>query len=181
VDLGGGVGASVLQILKDNPSINVTHVLEVEDVVDKAKCLLPEHQKIFGADNVAKLNFAVGNMFHIEDIPEADAYMLKNIIHDWNDSECDTLLSNVRAVMNGDCSKRLLVVEKIVYPDKRQPTKAGHDIIKLAFFHEHAKHRSVDNFRKMFTRNGFVVTTVVELLDTDYYVIEGRLSNEMTD
>jgi hypothetical protein len=175
-DLGGGVGASSLHVLKENTSVISATVLEVQDVVDKANALAPTHIEHFGSGTFSKLKYSVGDIFKPKTYPEADVYMLKNIIHDWNDSECDTLLSNVRNHLKGDTNKRLLVVEKIVQPDALQPHKAGHDIVKLAFFHEHAKHRNIDSFRDMFSRNGFSVTQVAPLADTDYYVIEGRLT-----
>lgn len=175
VDLGGGVGASCLHVLSENNQMASATVLEVQDVVDKANDLQEVHMEQFGDENMSRLSYIVGDIFNVDTYPVADAYMLKNIIHDWNDQECDTLLCNVKKHLRGDATKRLLVVEKIVQPDKLQPRKAGHDIIKLAFFHEHAKHRDISSFGDMFTRNGFKLTKVQPLLDTDYYVIEGRL------
>jgi hypothetical protein len=179
VDLGGGVGSSALHVLKENSKIKNAIVLEVQDVVDKAKKQIPNHIINFGAENVQRLTFAPGSMFEPHTIPQAQVYMLKNIVHDWNDTECDILLNNVKLMLNGDASKRLLVVEKIVQPDKIQPRTAGHDIIKMCFFHEHAKHRDISNFENMFSRNGFTLTKVVPLEDTDYYVMEGRVNTQV--
>jgi hypothetical protein len=176
VDLAGGVGSTALFVLRDNPHIQKATVLEVPDVVEKAAKKVPQHKISFGEEPVERLQFQVGDMFDATTIPDADAYMLKNIVHDWNDSECDRLLTNVAVMMNGDASKRVLVVEKIVPPKRVQPNTAGHDIVKMLFFSEQATHRSVDCFRRMFSRNGFEVTTVVPLLNTDYFVIEGRLN-----
>lgn len=173
VDLGGGLGNSVLQVLKHNSNILSATVLDVQEVVNKA---LNQVKECASPNVLSRLKFEVGDIFDIFTIPEADTYMLKNIIHDWNDEECDMLLRNIAILMKGNAKKRLLVVEKIVQVDKQQPHKAGHDIIKLVFFNEHVAHRSIENFKSMFSRNGFAVTRVLALKDTDYYVIEGRLN-----
>jgi hypothetical protein len=47
-----------------------------------------------------------------EAVPKADAYSLKMILHDWNDTECVTILSNIRKAATGPA--RLFVVEHVV-------------------------------------------------------------------
>jgi hypothetical protein len=42
----------------------------------------------------------------------ADAYILSHIIHDWNEDQCLTILSNVRSAMKPD--GRLLLVEMVL-------------------------------------------------------------------
>jgi len=175
VDLGGGVGSSALFILKENQHIKNVTVVEVEDVVQKASACKKNFEK-----DVDRLQFKIGNMFDNECLPQADIYMLKNIIHDWSDQECDKLLTNVATHLDGDTSKRVLVIEKIVPLNKTRPNKAGHDIVKMMFFQEQAKHRSLTCFREMFSRNGLTVTGIIALADTDYHVIEGRLNASPT-
>jgi hypothetical protein len=47
-----------------------------------------------------------------EAVPKADAYSLKMILHDWNDTECIMILSNIRKAATAPA--RVLIVEHIV-------------------------------------------------------------------
>jgi hypothetical protein len=38
-------------------------------------------------------------MFH--EAPAADAYLLKNVLHDWNDGEAVHILANIRRAITG--------------------------------------------------------------------------------
>lgn len=40
-----------------------------------------------------RCTYMVGNMF--DDIPKADTYIMKMILHDWSDDECVKILSNI--------------------------------------------------------------------------------------
>lgn len=51
-----------------------------------------------------------GNMF--QSVPNADAYSLKMILHDWNDEECIQILKNLRKSATG--ARRIFIVEHIV-------------------------------------------------------------------
>lgn len=57
-----------------------------------------------------------GDMF--AEVPPADAYTLKIILHDWNDAECIRILANLRRAARGPA--RLFVVEHVV-PGPDQP------------------------------------------------------------
>jgi hypothetical protein len=48
-----------------------------------------------------------------------DAYLLKHIIHDWNDEQCITILQNCRQAMNP--GGKVLVVE-MVLPEGNAPS-----------------------------------------------------------
>ena len=64
-----------------------------------------------GTMNVAdRVEYVAGDMFRA--IPEADAYLLKHILHDWNDDECVQILSNMRDA--GSATARTFVAEFIV-------------------------------------------------------------------
>ena len=40
-----------------------------------------------------RCTYMVGNMF--DDVPKADTYIMKMILHDWSDDECVKILSNI--------------------------------------------------------------------------------------
>ena len=51
-------------------------------------------------------------------VPAADAYSLKLILHDWDDQECVAILANIRAAATGP--RRVFIMEHIV-PGPREP------------------------------------------------------------
>lgn len=63
-------------------------------------------------DVLGRLEFVGGDMF--EEVPAADIYVLKHIIHDWDDARCLRLLENCREAMQGD--GRLLCVDAVLPP-----------------------------------------------------------------
>src|SRR2546423_12459174 len=65
-----------------------------------------------------RVTLVSGNFF--EAVPSgADMYILKQIIHDWEDPECLQILSNCREVMNAD--GRVLVIDEMITPGKKIP------------------------------------------------------------
>jgi hypothetical protein len=57
-----------------------------------------------------RCRYVAGDMF--EGVPNADAYSLKMILHDWNDAECVKILSNIRNAATRP--SRVFVVEHVV-------------------------------------------------------------------
>ena len=96
-DIGGGIGSQLSEILAAHP--NTRGILfDLPHVVAEA----PKNERF---DVVAGDFFA--------SIPvEADAYVLRWVLHDWSDQECIRLLRNVREAMQPKA--RLMIVESII-------------------------------------------------------------------
>jgi hypothetical protein len=107
VDVGGGYGALLPPILKANVNMQGA-------VFDMSHCregALQLFEKVKLAD---RFEFISGSFF--DSVPAgADAYIIKSVIHDWDDERSITILRNCRAAMRGNA--RLLVLEVIV-PDE---------------------------------------------------------------
>jgi hypothetical protein len=103
-DVGGGRGHLLSSLLATYPHMKGT-VLDLESVT-KNKDLLVASK--FGVE--ARCSYVGGNMF--KEVPAADAYMMKMILHDWNDDECIKILSNIHksSPENG----RLFIAEHLV-------------------------------------------------------------------
>jgi hypothetical protein len=57
-----------------------------------------------------RCRYMAGDMFR--EVPAAEAYLLKNILHDWSDEECVSILASVRrAAVEG---ARLFAIEHVV-------------------------------------------------------------------
>jgi hypothetical protein len=98
VDVGGSHGILVSGIVRNFPSVKGT-LFDLPHVIDEARPRLPQ--------TVATV---AGSFF--EPLPRADAYIMKSIIHDWDDASCVKLLAQCRAAM--EPGGRVLIVESIV-------------------------------------------------------------------
>ena len=105
-DIGGGYGQLLAAILQAHPEI--TGILfDLPHAIDGAKA---------EAGLTGRCEFIAGDFFRTVP-PGADAYVLKNVIHDWNDERSTLILQNCRRAMKSDA--RLLVIERIL-PDHLQ-------------------------------------------------------------
>lgn len=103
-DIGGGHGHLICNILKEHPHLQGT-VLELESTIKDKELLWAE--KMGMAD---RCRYLAGDMF--SEVPSSDAYVMKMILHDWNDEECVKILSNIQKA--APAGGRVLVVEHVV-------------------------------------------------------------------
>jgi ubiquinone/menaquinone biosynthesis C-methylase UbiE len=89
--------------------------------------------------------------------PGADAYLLKTVIHDWQESQAIQILSNVRRVMPR--GGRLVLVESVI-PDSPEfmPAKWG-DLHMLALCG--GRERSAAEFGELLGRSGFELLEII--------------------
>jgi hypothetical protein len=114
VDVGGGQGGLLAAILSANPSLRGI-LFDQPAVVGTASVILE------GA-RVADRCDVVGGDFLKSVPPGADAYMLKGVIHDWQDELATAILGNCRLAMP-DTAKLLLVERVLGPPNERDPGK----------------------------------------------------------
>ena len=90
VDVGGASGALLVPLMEANPALRGT-LFDLPNVIDgEAFSNIPA--RIYN-----RLEKVGGDFF--ESVPPADLYLLKWILHDWNDEECITILRNCRKAM----------------------------------------------------------------------------------
>jgi O-methyltransferase domain/Dimerisation domain len=100
VDVGGANGSLLCALLKANPSLRGV-VCDLPHSRESAVAFAAEH----GLSD--RISFEGGDFFAA--VPPADLYVLKFILHDWDDSRCAKILSNCRrAVLPGG---RVVVIE----------------------------------------------------------------------
>ena len=89
-DIGGGTGHLLGHLVVKCPYIRGI-ILELESVTSKKELLIA--LKL----GVSERYFYVArNMFSTNrQIPSADAYMMKMILHNWSEEECVEILSNI--------------------------------------------------------------------------------------
>jgi hypothetical protein len=103
-DVGGGHGSTLCSLLVQYPHLRGT-VLERPSVIAK--------QELLWADQLGvgdRCTYVPGDMFH--EVPPADAYLLKRILHDWSDAECRQILAALHRA--APPQGRVLIIEAVV-------------------------------------------------------------------
>lgn len=106
VDVGGGKGALLTTILPAAPQARGIN-FDQPSVVDRARSYI-------AAAGLSQRCQAIGGDFFAEVPSGADAYLLKFVLHDWDDDRCVTILRNVARAMNSDA--KLLIIESVIPP-----------------------------------------------------------------
>ena len=164
VDVGGGTGALLIGILKAHSHLHGI-VFDQPHTADRA-------QQYIAESGLAERCTAVGGDFFKDVPPGADAYILKHVIHDWNDERAVTILKNCdRAI--GENGK-LLTVEG-VYPPRIDQSlasrgAAANDVNMLV--NTGGRQRSEAEFRALYDAASFKLTKIVPT-QGNVSVIEG--------
>jgi hypothetical protein len=104
-DIAGGAGSLLAAILRAEP-----HLRGI--LFDQPSVI--ERDVEVGAPDLAGRASVVGGSFFEGVPPGADVYVMKAILHDWEDAESVTILRNIREVIPEDGA--LLLVERVVGP-----------------------------------------------------------------
>ena len=112
VDIGGAEGTLIAALLVKNPSLEGI-VFDLPHVTATAEAKLAA-QGLLGRCTVVPGDF-------FKSVPSADLYVLKQILHDWNDEQAATILQNCARSMTP--RGRVAIVEMVI-PDDRSPTPA---------------------------------------------------------
>jgi hypothetical protein len=100
----------------------------------------------------------IGGSF-FEAVPAgADGYMLKHIIHDWDDERALTILQNIRKAIQP--SGRLLVVEVVIAPGNEPSFGKLLDLEMLVL--PGGRERTSDEYRDLFAGAGFKLADIHE-------------------
>ena len=160
-DIGGGNGSLLTMVLKKYPAMRGL-LYDLPGVTERAKVNLQSA----GLSDRCKV---IGGSF-FESIPVgADAYLLRNIIHDWNDEKAITILRNVQQAMSKD--GRLLVVEGVIPPGNDPCFGKMLDLTMLTI--PGGKERTEEEYRTLFKASGFTLTQIVPT-KSEVSVIEGK-------
>jgi predicted transcriptional regulator len=103
-DVGGGQGHLLCSLLVKYPNLKGS-VLELDSTISNKKNLWANKM---GVED--KCTFIVGDMFN--EVPTADVYIMKMILHDWSDDECIKILSNIYSASPKDGT--VLIAEHLV-------------------------------------------------------------------
>jgi hypothetical protein len=160
-DIGGGNGSKIATILERNPHMQGI-LFDLPPVIQRA---LPDLE----ARGLSDRCQAVGGSF-FESVPDgADAYLLRHIIHDWDDENAITILTKCREAMHQD--SKLLVIESVIPPGNDPFFGKFLDLTMLLI--PGGKERTVQEYRQLFEDAGLMLSRVVPT-SGEISVIEGE-------
>lgn len=149
-DIAGGHGYLLAQILKSNDDLKGI-LFDVPSVIAGANDLL-------GRENVAERVEKVSGDFFAE-VPHADAYIMKHIIHDWDDERSIKILKNIHRAMRGEARGKVLLVETIV-PEGNEPHYSKLLDLEMLTSPGGAE-RTAKEYRELLAHAGFKLTRIV--------------------
>jgi O-methyltransferase domain len=148
-DLGGGHGTLLASILRRYPLMQGVLFDRAEIIAGVAK------DQFAGCEG--RITIEGGSFF--ERVPDGcDAYIMKHIIHDWDDEHCRTTLKLMRDKLPTD--GRVLVCEMVV-ADEPGPTPAKILDIMMLVITMGGKERTKDEFAELFASSGLRLNRIV--------------------
>ena len=159
-DIGGGNGSQITGILHRHTAMKGI-LFDLPHVIERAK------NQIESAGLSDRCELVAGNFF--DGVPEgADAYMMRHIIHDWDDEKSLTILRNCHRAMSSN--GKLLIVESVI-PSGNEPFGGKFlDLVMLLI--PGGKERTEDEYRMLLGKAGFELTRVVPT-GTEVSIVEG--------
>jgi SAM-dependent methyltransferase len=161
VDLGGSQGAFLQALLEKNVAAHGV-LFDRPAVIEGARAAWT------GSALGARVAFQAGDFF--DAVPAGgDLYLLKHILHDWNDDECARILRNVRRAMKP--GGRVVAVEMIIDeagPPSPAPLLDLNMLVMLT-----GRERTADEFRTLFSRAELQLTRLLPT-PSPFVVIEAE-------
>jgi SAM-dependent methyltransferase len=149
VDVGGGHGGLIAAILKKHANLDGV-VYDSPQVVADAPALFEEH-------GVAERASVVGGDFFKSVPAGGDTYVMKHIIHDWDDNKCTTLLKHCHGVMKP--GGKLLVVDQVLPEGNAPSISKFFDLLMMIM--PGGTERTEAEFKALLTGAGFKFSRVV--------------------
>ena len=166
IDVGGGEGELLVQLLSRH-SLATGRVFDLSHAADAAM------RKFAERGLTARASFVAGDFF--ASVPgNADVYLLKSVLHDWDDHDAVRILRRISAAMSP--AARLFVLERL------RPEPAGFSAVDQAVARSDlnmlvgtgGRERSEATYRELLKSSGLHAQRTLELMP-GYGAIEARL------
>jgi SAM-dependent methyltransferase len=148
VDVGGGRGAFLAALLNEYPSM--------QGVLFDQPQVVSEAEEVFRNAGIAGRCRAVGGSF-FDAVPDGgDAYVLQEVLHDWDDEEAATILRACRRAVRPEGV--LIVVERELGPPNESPEAKLGDLNMLVG--PGGRERTIDEYGGLLAAAGFRLSRV---------------------
>jgi hypothetical protein len=161
VDVAGGHGGVLTAVLEKYPAMQGI-LFDVEHVIAGARARIAS----LGLSN--RVAAVAGDFFEAVP-PGGDAYIMKHIIHDWDDEKAARILENIRKVLPKD--GRVILIESVIPPGNEPGLGKIMDLEMLVM--PGGRERTEEEFRRLFERAGYHLTRIVAT-ESPLSVIEAR-------
>jgi hypothetical protein len=165
VDVAGGHGHVLTSVLRGYPSMRGV-LFDVAHVIAGAGPLL-------AASGVQdRCSTESGDVF--KGVPSGgDAYIMKHIIHDWDDERSLTILRNIRRALDGKPQGRRILLEAVLAADNAPDFGTLLDLARMLM--PGGRERTAGEFATLFAGAGFTLSRVVPTASM-LSVVEARIS-----
>jgi hypothetical protein len=150
VDVAGGHGAVLTTILNAYPRMRGV-LFDLDHVVAGAWPLI----EAMGVNDRCRTES--GDFFKAVPVG-GDAYIMKHIIHDWDDERAIAILRNIRTAMGGKRG-RVILLESVLQPGNAPDFGKIIDLEMMVM--PGGRERTADEFRRLFASAGFAMTRVI--------------------
>ena len=160
VDVGGGRGGLLAAVLQRYPSVRGVLFDQAQVVADA---------DLLDGELLERCSLAAGDFFQSVP-PGGDVYVLKRIVHDWDDTTAVDLLRRCQdAVRPGG---RLLVVEAVIRPGNEPDPHKAQDVGMMLL--TRGRERSAAEFRSLYERSGLCLRRIIPTAEgSSLSVLEG--------
>jgi hypothetical protein len=162
VDVAGGHGELLMSIASAYPHLRGI-LFDVDHVAAGAAA------RIQAAGLADRVQTAAGDFF--KSVPAADSYILKHIIHDWDDERATLILENIRRAMTRTAASRVVLLESVLQPANQPDFGKLIDVEMMLM--PGGRERTAEEFGALFERAGFTLSRIVPT-ESPLSVVEAR-------
>jgi hypothetical protein len=154
IDLGGGQGGLLAAILRAVPGARAT-LFDLPHVMDAARRQLTQ------AGVAARVRLETGDFFRSVPVG-GDVYLLRKVLHDWDDDKARTILQVCRRAMSAHA--RLLIVETLVAPGNTPCHAKELDLLMMVY--TGGRERTGQEYRELLDAAGFALERTMATAST---------------
>jgi hypothetical protein len=158
VDVGGSTGALLRMLQQENPTLEGI-------VFDRPNIVTDVATRIAKTDFGGRTEVIGGDFF--ESVPAGDLYLLKHILHNWDDDSCIQILSRCRDAMRPGA--RIVIIELVV-GDFKDPGVASLMDLRMLAAHG-GRERSLTEYDTLLKAAG-LRRSVTTTIDTPVGLVE---------
>ena len=159
VDIGGSHATLLLAVLEQYPGTSGV-LFDLPGVAEQARAIV-------AASPLAERVEIVGGSF-FDEVPAADLYLLKQILHDWSDEQSIAILRTVRQSI--ESGGRVAVIDHLL-AEKPSPSEAQSTDVAMMVWAT-GRERTRADFENLFAQAGFRLDRITEN-PRGHSVIEG--------
>lgn len=160
IDIGGGVGEFLVEILEQFPALHTT-LFEQPKVIQQAK------KALLNSPYATKIKYLEGDFF--KPLPTGyDVYIMRHIIHDWPDEKAIIILSHCANAMASNSV--LLLIEGVIQSANLSDITKWIDLHMMVSLN--SKERSEAEFTALFQASSLQLKNIIPIVGSHLNLLE---------